>query len=438
LALTDAQLQQLLAAIEANNLIVLCGAGLSMPPPSNLLSAIAVSRICFDKWQIPPPLAPALRDDIDGLANHFHSNGLFDTVFIGQLVPWDDLVGPPNSGHAAIADLLISRAVHGVLSGNFDPLIETWAQGHKVAMRGALTGQEAIQFAPCSNPLIKFHGCMIRSREQTLWTAAQLVDPPIQHRIESCTQWMTQNLPGRDLLVIGFWSDWRYLNGVIQNALEITNAHSVTVVDPSSAHDLQMKAPDLWTTLTGLSASFQHVQASGDDALEELRLGFSRTWVKKFYALGSAMTAPAPLPAAATPGLSTIDELYDLRRDAEGTPYNRAASQKQPTADASVCALAHIMVLNAGGTKHGAWFEHGGHSIRIVNGAGQGLATIKARYKEPLLATQPDFTICAGSINYGVPATILPRGSGGTVVRPAAGGSSTWLTLDEAQARLGI
>jgi hypothetical protein len=60
-----------------------------------------------------------MRDGIDKLAGHFHASGEFDSVFIGSLVPWNDLVGEPNAGHAAVSDLLISRAAdagaYGVL-----------------------------------------------------------------------------------------------------------------------------------------------------------------------------------------------------------------------------------------------------------------------------------------------------------------------------------
>jgi hypothetical protein len=96
-------LTRLLGSIEAGHLVVLCGAGLSIPPPSNLMSAVRVARACYDKWQPTETLPAALRDDIDGLAGHFHAQGTFKSVFISTLVPWDDLVGEPNEGHAAVA-----------------------------------------------------------------------------------------------------------------------------------------------------------------------------------------------------------------------------------------------------------------------------------------------------------------------------------------------
>src|ERR1700739_622982 len=119
-------LTRLLGAIEANRLVLLCGAGLSIPSPSNLMSAVAVSRACYDKYQPIQTLPPALRDDIDQLAGHFHGTHEFESVFIGSLVPWRELTGQPNEGHAAVSDLLISRAADAALSANFDFLIEQW------------------------------------------------------------------------------------------------------------------------------------------------------------------------------------------------------------------------------------------------------------------------------------------------------------------------
>src|ERR1019366_10101367 len=94
---------RLLGSIEANRLVLLCGAGLSIPPPSNLMSAVGVSRVCYDKYQHITVLPPAMREGIDQLAGHFHGTHEFESVFIGNLVPWHALVGEPNPAHAAVS-----------------------------------------------------------------------------------------------------------------------------------------------------------------------------------------------------------------------------------------------------------------------------------------------------------------------------------------------
>src|ERR1019366_8275204 len=103
-----------------------------------------VARMCYDRWNTTEPLPLNLRENLDLLAAHFHEARTFKDLFIHRLVPWDDLVGSPNAGHAAIADLLISRAASAALSANFDTLIERWAELHKVAFQCSLTGEEAV------------------------------------------------------------------------------------------------------------------------------------------------------------------------------------------------------------------------------------------------------------------------------------------------------
>src|SRR5690349_3280313 len=129
--LSNTQRLRILGAIEQSSLVFLCGAGLSIPAPASLFSAVRVSRTCFDRWLPNEQLEPRLRDDIDGLARHFHQRG--ELGVFNKLVPWDELVGPPNRGHASIADFLICRAAHSALSANFDFCIESWAHGRKVA-----------------------------------------------------------------------------------------------------------------------------------------------------------------------------------------------------------------------------------------------------------------------------------------------------------------
>jgi hypothetical protein len=60
-------------------------------------------------------------------------------------------------------------------------------------------------------------------------------------------------------VVVGFWTDWGYLNDVLAGAFTINTALSVTVVDPSPATSLQTKAPLLWARLNSLSTIFEHV-----------------------------------------------------------------------------------------------------------------------------------------------------------------------------------
>lgn len=429
---------RLLGAIEMDSLVFLCGAGLSIPSPSNLLSAAGISHHCYDRWAATETLDPALREDIDRFADHFHARGDFK-VFI-RLVPWNDLVGTPNKGHAAIADLLITRGAHATLSANFDSMIERWAEERKVALQGALTGQEAVTFTNKTSPLVKFHGCLHRDRENTLWTKGQLTDAAIQARVATCSEWVKLNLPGKDLVVVGFWTDWGYLNDVLAEAFAINNARSVTVIDPSPAISLETKAPQLWAKLKAMSQVFEHVQTSGDDALDQIRTAFSEVWARKFYSMGLSLVPSdgQTSPGAATPHALTGEDLYNLRRDAQGVPYTRAATWKEPEQNASQTAFLRMKLLNAGATQQGAWLQHTGRTIRVINGSGNALANVHARYNEPTTISQSDIVVCAGAVNLGVPARVIASGRGASLIRPTPGGEAIWFTLDEALLELGL
>jgi hypothetical protein len=429
---------RLLGSIEANNLVLLCGAGLSIPTPSALMSAVLVSRTCYDKYLPIMALPAAMRDNVEQLAQHFYNNGEFEKVFLGTLVPWDDLVGQPNPGHAAVADFLICGAVEGALSANFDPLIEHWANDRKIAMLGALNGQEATTFGRDCGPLVKFHGCLNRDRNKTLWTQAQLAERAMADRIASCSQWMGLTLPGKDLLVVGFWTDWGYLNDVIANALNVNPFGSVTVVDPKSDADLQAAAPTLWARLTGGTGHFQHLPASGAEALEEFRTAFSKVWAKKFYALGRPMLEADGKHYSAVEPVMTCEELYSFRQDAEGVPYHRAAKLKAPPSGAAAAAFLHLLLIEAKAPRRGPWYECGGRLVRIVQGAGEAISTVRERYKEPPAVAQPDVVICAGALDIPVPGHLIASGAGASVVRPGAGGGIPWLTVEKARGELKI
>jgi hypothetical protein len=253
---------------------------------------------------------------------------------------------------------------------------------------------------------------------------------------------MKVNLPGKDLLMIGFWTDWGYLNGVLANAMATAPFGSVTVVDPLASADLKAKAPVLWTRLTGSGIPFEHVQGSGGDALDQLRGAFSQTWAKRFYDLGRPLfLAGGGKYSASTVQPHTaigVEALYNLRRDAEGKPYSRAAQKKEPPPETAQAAFFHLLLIHANATRDGSWYIYGGKSIRVVHGGGQALATVREHFKEPPTVPQAEIVVCAGAIDLAVPGSVIATGLGSSTARPAPGGISRWLTLDQARSELGI
>jgi len=171
-------------------------------------------------------------------------------------------------------------------------------------------------------------------------------------------------------------------------------------------------------------------------------MAFSRVWSRKFYSLGKLLLEDVgrACPPGSAVALETMEceDLYNLRRDAEGVPYNRAARKKEPPAESAQAAFAHLLLIEASAARAGAWYVHSGKSVRIVHGGGQALSTVRARYVEPPSVPQADVVVCAGAADLGVPGYLIPSGRGTSVVRPGSGGGSRWLTLEQAQDELGL
>ena len=404
------------------------------------MSAVQVARHCYDEYLPIEPLPPEMREDIDTLAGYFFDQATFHSYFIERLVPWGDLAGEPNDGHAAVGDFLLTGAAYASLTANFDTLVEQWCGRRKVPIRGALNGVDANAYAAESSPLLKFHGCMNLDRANTLWTKPQLNTDPPQERVASCRAWMEQHLPQKDLLLVGFWTDWGYLNEVLAELLAGQNPGSVTVIDYSPTVDLEQKAPQLWAILSGLP-TFTHVEMSSDDALMELRGEFSKVWVRRLLAKGRSLYEDAKGNCAqdhvTCPNLSAED-LYDIRRDAEGKSYMMAARARQPSDEAGQMAYARMLLRDAGGVVEGAWFRLNEKTVRVVNGRGRTISKVQLDYDEPPSVTPADIVICANAFKGWLPGNLV-RGNGDQrVTRQSSGGTSEWMTLEEAHEELGI
>lgn len=250
---------------------------------------------------------------------------------------------------------------------------------------------------------------------------------------------MTANLRQKDLLVVGFWSDWDYLNQLIGGAVQGLAPLSVTVVDLSSARDLEHKAPDLWALAHQPHVTFTHVQESGADALDELRRAFSEGYLRQILAAGRAVfenaTGVACDPAWLQECGFDSEGLYNWRRDAEGVPATHPATSKRPS-NSEALGYFHLLLRRAGAVSEPQGYRLAGQQIRVVNGAGSFLSSVEARFVEPPAAPSADIFVAAGATDLGLPAHVVRTGVAGSVVRPAARGR--WLTLEKAQVELGI
>lgn len=432
---------RLLASMDLGRLVLLCGAGLSMAPPSGLPSARRVAELAFDRYRlvVDPACDPGLRSDLEALAEHFAAQGTLRTVFIGDLVPWNEFVKPSNPGHAAVADFLITRAVAAGLSTNYDELIEQTARAYGVALKRALDGDEANAHAASQAPFLKFHGCAGRDAASTIWAPSQLTDPEIAGRIQKSKTWMAANLRERDLLVIGFWSDWDYLNGVLGDALTDVNPASIVLVDPISVAELEAKAPALWAVAHRPGVTFTHVRESGAEALDELRRAFSERFLAQVFDAGRQIVEEevgGPIdPAWAEPPNFGSEALYDWRRDAQGTPAGKPATAKHPINAGAVGAF-HLLMRRAGAVLHEGGYELNGRSVRVVNGAGEVLRTMQREFAAAPSVPTTDVVVAAGATDLGVPAHIVRSGHPRSIMRPTAGGR--WLDFLEGRRELDV
>lgn len=427
--------------MNAGRLLVVCGAGLSMAPPSSLPSAWRVAEQCFDKYRLEadPNCDVALRNNLEALAEHFAGLNTLQSVFIEHLVPWSAFVRPSNTGHAAIADFLITRAAVAGISSNYDTLIERRAWDYGADFRGSLDGDEATADSVRQAPLLKFHGCSHRDRPSTVWAPSQLSDQTISTRIARSKVWMAANLRQKDLLVVGFWSDWEYLNAVMGEALIDVQPLSVTVIDLSSTNALEQKAPQLWEIAHAQNVTFAHVQESGAVALDELRRAFSSNYLRQVLAAGRAAFEHAT-GAQCDPAWLNVENfdsetLYGLRRDAEGVSAAEPAKLLRP-ANPEALGFFHLLLRQAGAVQRADGYELNGRSIRVLNGAQSVLGTLRGKFVEPPAAAQFDIVVAVGATDLGVPDNVVRNGRSGDVIRPDPSGE--WYDLSRARTELGI
>ena len=264
-----------------------------MAAPSRLPSAKSVAERCFDKYQLEsdPDCDAALRKDLEALAEHFVTLNTLQSVFIESLVPRSDFTRPSNSGHAAVADFLITRAAVAGISSNYDTLIERSAWEYGSDFQSSLDGDEAIACEARQGPLLKRS---YRDRRSTVWAPSQLADRTIRERIEKSKTWMAASLRQKDLLIVGFWSDWEYLNRIIGIALEGVEPLSVTVIDPLPTEELQGKAPDLWHIAHGQNVIFEHVKESGSEALDRRRGAFRQVFYVRCWPRAATSSSRHP------------------------------------------------------------------------------------------------------------------------------------------------
>ncbi|MGD0792471.1 MAG: hypothetical protein ABR920_11940 [Terriglobales bacterium] len=430
--------QKLLASIETDRLVIFAGAGLSMAHPSEVPSAAKVAAYTSKKYsEVTLGDVPAgAGDNLEILAEFLLANGALSTLFIDRLVEWDAFRRAPNKGHKAIADFLWCHAIVSAVTTNVDELIELASSELGGFLRTSLDGAEMSRIWPHA-PFLKVHGCAVRDPNNTLWCKGQLRANPLElcaRRVQESTTWLRANLVGRDLLFVGFWSDWAYLNSVLVDAIDANRFTLVVLVDPENRAKLQQKAPELWAWASK-QQDFVHAPVSGADFLDELRALFCRSFMNRLLASAtSRWPAWAGIlgPTQALPETLTTEDLFALRRDSCGKPTRQVVTEKRPTAAMSTTGVAHLCFLNKGALVDGARYTIANKRLRIVNGAGMLLSDVRAAFaQEPPTPQGDDYVVCAGAEDDGgVPPNVIGRHMTPTVARP--GSSAKWMTAVQA------
>jgi hypothetical protein len=435
-ATTEVAIEIALDGVLNNRLVVIAGAGLSMAPPSNLPGAATIADHAKSEYDARygatrPPLAAGIEDQ----AQFFFARGELG-VYLKEFVDQDVFAGRPNPGHHAVADLLLSHGVQAVVTTNVDILIE----GAGLALMGdvfvGIDGREVAAPPGGAAPMLKVHGCWKRERDNTVWAPGQLTASPVKERIEHSATWLKTALVDKDLLIVGYSTDWNYLNQVIALTLGAVSPSSVVVVDPSTTSDFVAKAADLAALASRAEKGAHHLQLSGSDFLDQLRMAFSKAFIHRVIAQGvpefRMLNGRAPAnDSTKAPDLDN-DALWSMRRDLLGCKPNSPARSGTPHTEPAL-GLTILQLREAGGTPDGPYWNIGGRTVRIVRAANSFLHTLEGEYwRDMPPATAPDLVVAVGAEDVSLPAYLARRPDGSI----ARGAGPAWMTRAQFEATL--
>ncbi len=429
-----------LTALHAERLALLCGAGLSMARPSKVPSAAQLAAAAKSQYEATygagqPSLPTALGDQ----AEYFFRRGELETVFLRTLIDPHTFAGPPNAGHNAVADLLLVRGIQAAVSTNVDTLIETAGLMLFGQVGVGIDRDTLAKLLPETCPLLKLHGCWASDPDHTVWARGQLEEGPVASRIAGNAEWLSVHLLDRDLIIVGYFTDWDYLNEVLERSLGQVRPARVVVVDPSDGADLLVKAPVLYELGQRATSTFVHVRVSGDAFLEHLRIEFSQSFVRRILHWGKDAYEQHKGTAVDTAWLESpltdADVLWRVRRDLEGCLPNHPALERVPPEE-PLLGLTLLQLRSRGAVAEGPYWLLDGRRIRVVRSANKLLHAVQAAFERetpPVVA--PDIVIAVGAEELALPANIVRTGTSPTIARGTVG---RWVTYSDAASELGL
>lgn len=428
------------ASLLEDRLSLLAGAGLSMAAPSSLPSAKAIADAAKARYSaIYGSTRPPLADSVDEQAQFFFSNDELATFYFRILVDPHAFAGRSNLGHIAAADLLLIRAIQTAVTTNVDTLIEQAAGWLFGSISAGIDGDAMTMLSPDEPPLLKIHGCHHIDREHMVWAIGQLAVNPVADRVNSGAQWLEARLRDRDLVIIGYWTDWDYLNAVLERTLGTLRPSRIIVVDPGDPAQFEIKAPVLFALGQRAASAFLHVQASGAIFLDTLRMRFSSSFVRQVLHAGiptfTAATGITPDASLTEPPAIDNESFWLMRRDLEGRRPTEPAKERVPPTD-PLLGQTLLRLKAAGGIPDGSYWQLNGQKIRVIRTPGELLHIVQQQFERDTgSAVSADLIIAVGSESLMLPASITRSGTESSITR---GSPTRWLTRPEAVAELGI
>lgn len=429
-----------LDAINQDRFALVCGAGLSMAKPSEIPSAWDVAQDVKQSYDaLYGSERPPLSEDIEEQAEFFFAENQLETMFLRQLISPHTFSANPSRGHIAVADFLLTKAARIAVSTNVDALIEQAGASLNGNIAFGVDRHAVATVVPGQSPLLKIHGCWSSGLDQTVWAPSQIESGSQKTRIDECADWLGVHLLNRDLIIIGFFTDWDYLNSVLRRCLGAVNPSNVVVIDPSTTSALADKAPALFEVGEKCTQRFVHVRVSGDEFLNELRRKWSLAFFRQVLHQGHQSLVASGDPRAdetlqEPPNLDD-EALWKCRRDLEGVGPKEPCTMSKPPSE-PMLGCAHLLLRIAGAEMDRQYWSLNGVRIRVLRASSQGLHEIEAKHGDALSpADAPDVTIAVGATDMNLKASIARSRAQGTIVRPKQNG---FVTFETAREELGL
>ncbi|MEJ0075997.1 MAG: hypothetical protein WDO17_11215 [Alphaproteobacteria bacterium] len=429
-----------LDALLSDRLALLAGAGLSMAAPSSLPSAATLAAAAKQKYDaIHGTTRQPLPVSVEEQAEFFFQRGELGTVYFRTLIDQNAFAGYPNPGHHAVADLLLVGGIQTGVTTNVDTLVETAGQLLRGQIGAGIDLTAVATLPPDIAPLLKIHGCRAIDPMNMVWASGQLGAEPVAGRIASSAQWLNIRLLDRDLLIVGYWTDWDYLNEILATVLGTVRPARVVVVDIADGATFAEKAPELSALGARAERAFLHVRESGASFLAALRLAFSKSFVRRVLHGGRQAyrdtTGAYPPDAFTEPPQLNNDIYWQVRRDLEGRGPTEPARELNPP-DEPLLGLTLLQLRGGGAIADGAYWAIGEKRVRVLRASNKPLHLVQAAFeRETAPAVAPDIVIAVGAEASALPVNIARATTKATIAR---GNLSRWLTRIDAVQELNL